>query len=308
MSDKKIAVVMSSYNGEEYIKQQLDSILSQKCKYSIDIYIRDDGSKDRTVEIIRDYQKEHSSIRLSVGKNMGYNASFFTLLKSIDGYDYYSFADQDDVWLDNKLQCAVEMMEAEEQDIPLLYGSCSYLVHDNLKPFGTTQENIRPITFYNTIIHNFLPGHSQVMNDKLNRILRDTEIDYSKLYVYDAWITNVAMVEGKLIFDNNPHTYYRQHGDNGLGFGESKLDWFTERFKRIGKSQSKKYAVQIDYFLEVYGKDLKPEYAVEMQKYQQGKKSTLSRGKYAMHTKLYRQKQSEDKLFKVLYIAGQYNA
>ena len=78
---------MSTYNGERYLEQQIDSILSQKCEYAIDLHIRDDGSNDNTVEIIKKYQEQYPNIYLYQSGNVGCNASFFELLKKVDGYD-----------------------------------------------------------------------------------------------------------------------------------------------------------------------------------------------------------------------------
>ena len=101
MSDKKVAVLLSTYNGEKYVGAQIHSILTQNYK-NIEIVVRDDGSKDKTVEIIKEYMQKYSNIVLHQGENLGFIKSFFELLKYEDA-DYYAFADQDDIWLPNKI-------------------------------------------------------------------------------------------------------------------------------------------------------------------------------------------------------------
>lgn len=75
MKDKKVAVIMSTYNGEKFVKSQMDSILNQTYK-NIEIIVRDDGSKDSTIEIVKEYQKKHKNIKLFEGENLGFIKAF----------------------------------------------------------------------------------------------------------------------------------------------------------------------------------------------------------------------------------------
>ena len=108
MADKKVAIIMSTYNGEPFIRQQLDSILNQTYK-NIELVVRDDGSKDKTVEIIKEYQEKYENIKFFQGENLGFVKSFFELLKLTEA-DYYSYADQDDIWIENKIEPAVNSL------------------------------------------------------------------------------------------------------------------------------------------------------------------------------------------------------
>ena len=92
---------MSTYNGEEFVAEQMDSILNQTYK-NIEIIVRDDGSKDSTTKIIKEYQKKYKNIKLYEGENLGFIKSFFELLKLVEA-DYYAYADQDDIWIENKI-------------------------------------------------------------------------------------------------------------------------------------------------------------------------------------------------------------
>ena len=114
--DKKVAVLISTYNGEKYIKEQIDSILNQTYK-NIEIVIRDDGSSDSTIEIIKEYQKKHSNIILKEGTNVGFIKSFFQLLGLADS-DYYAYCDQDDVWMENKIELAVNALNEADNTKP----------------------------------------------------------------------------------------------------------------------------------------------------------------------------------------------
>ncbi|WP_276834352.1 glycosyltransferase, partial [Massilicoli timonensis] len=109
MKSKRILVLLSAYNGEKYISAQIESILYQKTEHQVDLLIRDDGSNDDTLNILQEYETKYPDrIKVVEGENIGYNKSFFWLIQEANGYDYYSLSDQDDVWLDNKLDIAVK--------------------------------------------------------------------------------------------------------------------------------------------------------------------------------------------------------
>ena len=80
MEERKVAILLSTYNGEKYVKEQIDSFLNQTYK-NVEIIVRDDGSKDSTVKILKEYQNNYNNIKLTVGKNLGFIKSFFELLK-----------------------------------------------------------------------------------------------------------------------------------------------------------------------------------------------------------------------------------
>lgn len=303
---KRILVMMSTYNGEKYIRAQLDSILKQKTELDITLRIRDDGSTDNTCAVIREYIKRYpDTIELIKGENIGYNASFFSLLQNAEGFDFYSFSDQDDVWLSSKLQTACKAIERIDADIPVLYASVSYLVHDDLIPYGTTRKKERGFSMYNTIIQNICPGHTQVMNEKLVELLRKP-IDTSRIYVYDSWITNIANLYGKVLFDNHPHTYYRQYDGNQLGSGVGKLGQLIASRKRISSGHGTKYRKQIEYFVKMNAAKLKEEgYYDEIRAFIKAD-SFMKKIKYFSSSKLYRQTSLETSAFKVAVLLNRY--
>ena len=110
MEDKKVTILMSTYNGEKYLEEQIDSLLNQTYK-NISILIRDDGSKDNTVHIIKEKKKSNDNITLIEGKNVGFIKSFLELINLAEKSDYYAYCDQDDVWMEEKIQRAVEFFE-----------------------------------------------------------------------------------------------------------------------------------------------------------------------------------------------------
>lgn len=305
---KKVLVLLSAYNGETYIKQQIKSILDQNGEFHLDIVVRDDGSLDNTVSIIREVnQALENKIRIIEGNNIGCNASFFELLKYAKGYDYYAFSDQDDVWLADKIQSAINMLESDNLKCPKLYGGCSFVVDNNLNKTGTTTKQERDISFENILIQNFLPGHSQVMNQSLVDIINCTQVNPDNIFYYDAWISTVASAFGNIYFDNTPHTLYRQHENNELGFGNGFIGWAVERYRRVAKGDTYKTSRQIKEFLHIYGDNLLPEYVDYINVFFESQKSFLTRIHYIVNCPLYRQSKLQTVLFKVLYLFNRYS-
>lgn len=306
MNKKKIVVLLSTYNGEKYLKEQIDSILNQKSFHQIDLMVRDDGSNDGTIEILKSYEEKYPErVQVNYKENIGYINSFFELIRGAEGYDYYALSDQDDIWLEDKIETAVEVCESSAYNGPLLYGSSSFLVNDRLEIMGETQKNLKGITWDNLLIQNFFPGHTQVFNDALCKILK-AEVDCSKIYVHDFWITYMAFLHGKAIFDNQSHTYYRQHGTNTVGFGKNSVEWIMERLKRIGNSDNKKIAAQINYFYDTCAQYMDAELKTKVEEFIQSQSNVWKRIVYLFHMKLYRQKNFETILFKILYLLGGY--
>ena len=124
----EILVLMSTYNGEKYITEQIESIENQKLDIPLNILVRDDGSKDNTVNILNKLNEKYKNIKVLQEENIGCNASFFKLFKIAEGYKYYAISDQDDIWLEDKLQRGINKIRKENIFIPILYGSCSYLM------------------------------------------------------------------------------------------------------------------------------------------------------------------------------------
>lgn len=225
---------MSTYNGEKYIREQLNSILEQT--YTAYILIRDDGSADSTLSIVEEYIAAGADIELIKGKNIGVISSFFDLIKAAPEADYYSFADQDDSWFKDKLEVAVTMLQSEERDlgcdVPLLYCGDTYLADGDLNPIKKDAKNPRP-SFGNAIVENICTGCTAVINRVLLEKIRESIPDTSRIIMHDWWLYLIAETYGKTIYDNEPHMYYRQHGNNEWGAKTSKWNVYKYRFKQL---------------------------------------------------------------------------
>lgn len=171
MNTKSVQVVMSTYNGEKYLKEQIDSILSQEGVY-VRLYIRDDGSSDRTTDILASYQ-EHENVKIEKGNNLGFAKSFLTALDECDEADYYAFSDQDDVWEKDKLSTAIEILEEESQSTPLLYCSALQRVDENLNPLHVQSYHGLRINLPSMLTRGRLAGCTFVFNNTLRNLVKN---------------------------------------------------------------------------------------------------------------------------------------
>lgn len=213
----KVQVLMSTYNGERYLEEQLESLFKQK-NVEVDLLVRDDGSTDLTLDILKKY-KEKGLLDYYTGENLKPAKSFMNLVKRAHGADYYAFCDQDDVWEDNKLSVAVHVLEKYTE--PALYMSAAKIVDQDLNLI-----EIHEIPTYNTLenamIKNETIGCTMVFNDALLKVIQRYEPKFIKMH--DSWITRVAHSIGAYVYvDEHAYIKYRQHGDNVLGMKEPKV-------------------------------------------------------------------------------------
>lgn len=247
---KKVQVLLSTYNGEKYIKEQIKSIMLQE-EVEVYLLIRDDGSTDKTVEILDEIVEKNNNIKLYVGKNIKSARSFMDLLKkSDDEIDYYAFADQDDIWKPKKLISAIEKLE-KKSDKPSLYMSALEIVDENLNKIETKKVNGK-FTFEGEMIRNFSTGCTMVLNKKMRNIVNAYTPNY--IIMHDSWITRVCYaIGGNVIIDDNTYIKYRQHSNNVLGYN------YDGSFKKLKKQIKIAYKENIRMREEI-AKELKKGY------------------------------------------------
>lgn len=220
-----IAVLMSTYNGETYLNEQIESILNQKAA-DIRLFVRDDGSVDHTVGIIESFMKRHKNITLFKGGNIGVGNSFMNLLyQAGDEFDYYAFADQDDIWFPLKISKAVEKIG--RRDRPVLYASNQILADKELNRIGLRYKQAPDTSYTQIMCQNKIAGCTMVWNKALQRILyepkRRPEKDLLKGRIHDVWVAMVASVTGEIVYDENGYILYRQHGNNVVGVRKANV-------------------------------------------------------------------------------------
>lgn len=211
-----VTVLMSTYNGEKYIREQLDSIFEQK-NVNVELVVRDDGSSDQTINIINEYAKKYP-ISLYTENNIGYAKSFMTLVSLAKHHksDFYAFCDQDDVWKEDKLITAINKLNGLNND-NTLYLSQAIIVDSNLNRLNSKFHS-RKVELGAVLQHNYAIGCTMVFNDHLRDLL-DINLDKQMLKCgHDSWVYLVALAIGAgVIFDTDGYVYYRQHGNNASG-------------------------------------------------------------------------------------------
>lgn len=222
----KIAVLLSSYNGYKYIEEQIASISKQK-NVDFMLYIRDDGSEKEFVELLCELQKKYD-FKLLKGKNIGFLKSFMELLAAVDDADLYAFSDQDDIWLETKLETAEQWFEKQDlgDSIPLLYHSAYDLVEEE-KKVGHFYFPDTGYDFRRSITENHFSGFSMVINRKMREMM--LQGDCNQIGYHDWWAAMIAQAFGKSYSDAKTEAEHRVHGDNVTTFNiKTRLKWLKK--------------------------------------------------------------------------------
>lgn len=224
---KKVILITSTYNGAAYLPALLDSIAAQTYS-NIELYVRDDGSKDNSVEILQQYQKSFPEGKKIVlinvfdndWSNKGSHQSYRYLIQNLGDADYYLFCDQDDVWDTDKVERAVSSMEKYNASLPVLYIHNYYVCNNTLQVEHTLPERpsidskeMTRISLAHVIMTGTWAGVG--MAQGFNRTLKKLAFNTGEItpsVAVDCWISwVVAGMNGALIYDNKPLAYYRRH-------------------------------------------------------------------------------------------------
>lgn len=268
-NNKTIAILMAVYNGEKYLREQIDSIISQSSK-NWTLYIRDDGSVDGTISIIEEYARKYSNIvRVSDNeRGLGCNGNFLKLLEIVES-EYYMFCDQDDVWMENKVELFLKSIKKEEtlhRGMPILMFSDQAVCDQNLRVMTTSQWkklHINPWLFssYNYVCVNcIIAGANTIFNHQTKKLI--FPLVKNELY-YDHWIAINVSKHGWIGVIDMPLRYYRLHKEQVLG---TSLDSSLKHFSGIKKiiSQLKYYQNDIRMLKSV---GYKPRYKFYLYKF-----------------------------------------
>ena len=217
----KIDILMATYNGEKYLKEQLDSILNQTYS-NFRLLISDDCSKDRTREILKEYEQKDNRIKVFYQEtNLGYVKNFEFLLNQVES-DIYALSDQDDVWLPKKIEKTYNKMmetnsdlvftdlEVVNENLETIYPSYNDFMRFSRK-IKENKDSYLMEYLYNTITGCTLMSKKSFL-DKILPIPTD-----SKYVIHDSWIGLVVSLYGKVEYLDEPTIKYRQHGNNQVG-------------------------------------------------------------------------------------------
>jgi len=258
-----IAVLLATYNGEKYLSDQIESICNQSHSNYV-LFIRDDNSQDKTRSIINEYAKSEPRIHLveTCNERLGVNKNFDYLTKYAkkDKFQYFSYSDQDDVWIRDKLSTELKILRDLEKKYinkPMLVHSDLEVVNESLEPVhksfmkyqGIKNESENPLKVL--LAQNYVTGSTIL----INRPLVDIAFPIPKeALIYDWWIALSCAVFGRIGYLDKPTVQYRQHRDNQIGakslsntLNPMITNWI-KNWKRSGKrvNRSKDQAIALE--------------------------------------------------------------
>jgi rhamnosyltransferase len=241
MSEPTVAVLMSTYNGERFIRQQVESILAQE-DVKIHLFVRDDGSTDGTLQELRSIQESNiSSIDLEVGVNQGYAKSFLNLLVDVPSdYDFFAFSDQDDVWLPDKIRVALERQN-NDSSRSWIYTSALEYVDEQLHFIRTRNYPNKEVTLPSLFARMRFAGCTMVFP----RVIKQGSAKLASQYFdeisvpHDQFVMAVCLANGGVIdVDHVPHIKYRRSVEAVTAGGKSWMSRLGYEIKRIRKNDS----------------------------------------------------------------------
>ena len=229
IENKKIDILMATYNGEKYLVEQLDSIINQTY-HNWNLLIRDDNSTDKTLEIIQNYHKKDKRIKILKDNkgNLGIVRNFEELLKSSES-EFIMFSDQDDIWVENKLDMYLKMIEKIKNK--------GFMIHSDAILFDKNKSNILKDTFIskkainrglkNVFFNYFVQGATILISKEIKNFI----LPFPKeVYLHDRYIHLISELFFERIFVNKALIYYRQHGDNQIGAKNTIRELLSKRY------------------------------------------------------------------------------
>lgn len=212
-----VAVLMCTYNGDAYIAEQLASLAAQR-NVEVSLWVSDDGSESRFPELLRT-QAARLGLDLRQiynGPRQGFAANFLSLLLREEiRADCYAFADQDDIWLPDKLERAVAALSAGDGR-PSLYCSRTTIVGADGTPLHHSPLRQRAPAFANALVESLAGGNTMVLNEAARQLLQKAGMH--AVAAHDWWAYQlISGCGGRVIYDPRPGLLYRQHGGNLIG-------------------------------------------------------------------------------------------
>lgn len=230
----KTAILLCTYNGERYLREQIDSIISQSYNNWC-LFVSDDGSSDSTIRIVQEYQSVLGSEKLKLvkGPGKGFASNFMSLTKIVpEDFDYYAFSDQDDIWLKDKLLIAIAKLEENKtSNMPKVYCGRTTLVDEKNNTIGKSPLFTKAPSLKNALVQSIAGGNTMMLNKKAFTIVSQTP-EQCEIVSHDWWIYIITSAAGgQIIYDANPTIRYRQHTGNLVG---SNSGWYARCTRLMG--------------------------------------------------------------------------
>ena len=306
----RVAVLMSSYNGEKYISEQIKSVLNQTYS-NIILYIRDDESTDTTLKIIEGFAEKYpQKIKLIIGNHLGFVGSFLTLLEQAEIADYYAWCDQDDVWFPDKIKRAVSILQKENEKHslastkPILYFS-GYDYYDedlNYEKPGLRYE--KGPSFQNALMDCITLGFCSVFN----RSTRDLIVNRLPLNCcgHDWWTYMVCAAFGRVIYDRKYKSVkYRRLRQSVSPGGKGFIAFQIWRFRKFFVNDYfKNIRLQINDFRQIFYENLSAADRAIINMFPVDKISWKIRIKKVFYPRYFRQNLPDEIMVRILFLLG----
>lgn len=270
-----VAILLATYNGEKYLKQQLDSIRQQTHTNWL-IAVSDDGSNDTTLEILHHYQQALGDSRFLFlkGPGSGFADNFMALVSdSSIKADYFAFSDQDDFWHPDRLERALQWLQSPDQGRPALYCGRTHLIDKHGADIGHSPVFDRTPSFKNALVQSLAGGNTMVFNSTARALLAQT----GQLHIvsHDWWTYMlISGAGGRIKYDAEPSVDYRQHGGNLVGANSRMIDrayrlkrMFAGHFK-LWNDANVEALIQCQHLLS-------PEHQLTLQQFSNARKSRI---------------------------------
>lgn len=303
----QIQVLMSTYNGKKYLKEQIDSILNQSIGLDkLFILVRDDNSTDNTISILQEYKNNYpNNFDYYIGENVGPCYSFLDLANhaNTEAFDFFAFADQDDFWKPEKLENALKLLSNKNNHIPQLYSSKYTIVNENLEEIqGQNAKKVKFTSFENSLVENVATGCTEVFNKEMLTLFKKANTTKG-FFMHDWVLYMLATSLGEYTYDENSYLLYRQHENNVLGASRGKFNNLSRKVKLFFKYNSGDIIrSNIIAFNTIYGNLVSQEQKKLLDQFSCNTfKNNL---KLALNKKLKRQKFVHELIFRFLIIVN----
>lgn len=292
-----VAVVLSTYNGAQYLQEQLESIRTQDYP-NIVLVARDDGSTDATLSILEDYSKENDAILIK-GQNAGVARSFMIALESVpEEAAYVAFCDQDDVWHQDKVSRGIDALSKVDPVIPTLYCTSLNACNERLEFSNVIDLNSIGVDFSKLLFEWVTSGNTILMNRCLFDIAMSRS--FEGVNYHDWWFAQIASSFGQIIYDHTPSIEYRRLDESVSAGNMSGIHLLAFRVKKfLVGDELDKIRDQLAWFENQFGCYLVDSNRHELEKALHGNRiaKMLSRTRY-------RQSLKDELALRLLFLTG----
>lgn len=293
---------MCTYNGEAYVKEQIDSILKQS-HTDLHLYIQDDGSSDGTPALLAQY-KTNDRVKLYLDcPHLGYPACFYDLLSKVPAYDLYAFSDQDDVWLGGKIKRAVLSLSKYDKNVPALLFSNYYVCDEHLGTKHISQSPPGDDFFLYTLYSCLGLGCTYVFNDAARKLV--TEHQPLTYPGKDTWIGMCVSALGNVCFDQRPELLHRRHAGTTSPYDKGFLHVQKKRFETYFRGDGlKEVTTRMAEFRKIFANDLAPGINGTLSFFLNTKQRKSQRIKKAFYPKRLRYSLTDEIMLRLLFLSG----